>query len=264
MSGVGAGWEQRIRRAEQLAGDHGPAAPLLASYTRLLRGQKSVYDELVRVGRLAGSLARDAAVVGAAARGLVRMVAEHGPPVLAEEARLLIADGASGICDRLLAYGREPSAGDFFGKAILQPYGERLAETGTARTDRAAIRTANRCPACGGPPQLSFLEPTTAIAGDGGSRSLQCAGCLTVWPFRRVLCPSCGEEDERKLPYFHASGFAHLRLDACETCRRYMKTVDLTKLGVAVPLVDEVAGAPLDLWARERGYRKIELNLVGL
>ena len=32
----------------------------------------------------------------------------------------------------------------------------------------------------------------------------------------------------------------------------------------AVPLVDEVAGASLDLWAREHGYEKIELNLVGL
>jgi hypothetical protein len=31
-----------------------------------------------------------------------------------------------------------------------------------------------------------------------------------------------------------------------------------------VPLVDEVAAAPLDLWASERGYVKIELNLVGL
>ena len=43
-----------------------------------------------------------------------------------------------------------------------------------------------------------------------------------------------------------------------------MKSVDLSRLGLAVPLVDEVAGAPLDLWARERGYEKIELNLVGL
>jgi formate dehydrogenase maturation protein FdhE len=35
-------------------------------------------------------------------------------------------------------------------------------------------------------------------------------------------------------------------------------------MDVAVPVVDEVAGASLDLWALERGYQKIELNLVGL
>ena len=72
------------------------------------------------------------------------------------------------------------------------------------------------------------------------------------------------EEDERKTGYFHTPAFDHLRLDACESCKHYLKTVDLTKLGLAVPLVDEVAGAPLDLWARERGYEKIELNLLGL
>jgi formate dehydrogenase maturation protein FdhE len=29
-------------------------------------------------------------------------------------------------------------------------------------------------------------------------------------------------------------------------------------------VVDEVAAAALDVWAREHGYAKIELNLVGL
>ena len=75
---------------------------------------------------------------------------------------------------------------------------------------------------------------------------------------------SCGEEDERRLGYFHTAAFDHLRLDTCDTCRRYLKTVDLTRLGLAVPLVDEAAGASLDLWAREREYEKIELNLLGL
>jgi formate dehydrogenase maturation protein FdhE len=40
--------------------------------------------------------------------------------------------------------------------------------------------------------------------------------------------------------------------------------VDLTRLGHAQPLVDEVAAAPLDLWAVEHGYTKIALNLIGL
>ena len=51
---------------------------------------------------------------------------------------------------------------------------------------------------------------------------------------------------------------------ACDTCRRYLKSIDLTRLGTAVPIVDEVAGASLDLWALQHGYEKIELNLVGL
>jgi formate dehydrogenase maturation protein FdhE len=260
----GTAWDRRIRRAEHLAAARGPAASLMTFYARVLESQKTLYGQLTDAAGLSGALAHDAPAVSAAAQPLVRDVAQHGPPPLAEEARGLLADGVARISDRLFAYRRRPSDRDFFAKAILQPYGERLTDASIVRVDRDAIPADNRCPVCGGPPQLSFLEPTTAIAGDGGSRSLLCASCLTAWPFRRVRCPSCDEDDERKLAYFHADGLEHLRVDACETCRCYVKTVDLTRLGTAVPLVDEVAGASLDLWARERGYEKIELNLVGL
>jgi formate dehydrogenase maturation protein FdhE len=40
--------------------------------------------------------------------------------------------------------------------------------------------------------------------------------------------------------------------------------VDLTKNGRAEPLVDELASAPLDLWAREHGYAKLQSNLLGM
>ena len=64
--------------------------------------------------------------------------------------------------------------------------------------------------------------------------------------------------------YFHTPVLDHVRVDACDSCHHYLKTVDLTRLGLADPLVDEVAAAPLDVWAGEHGYEKIELNLVGL
>ena len=121
---------------------------------------------------------------------------------------------------------------------------------------------------------MSFLRRKSAAlrccaglairALEGGARALQCATCLTVWPFRRALCPQCGEEDERRLGYFSTPVFDHLRVETCDTCKHYLKCVDLTRLGVAVPLVDEVASATLDAWATEHGYTKIELNLVGL
>src|SRR4030095_5719393 len=143
----------------------------------------------------------------------------------------------------------------------MQPYASWLAESGGAPLDRQLPRAANPGPFCGGPPHAS-----TPGAGReaGGGGQLLCATCLTAWPFRRVVCVYCGEEDERKTGYFHTPVLDHLRVDACESCTHYLKTVDLTRLGLAVPLVDEVAGAPLDLWARERGYEKIELNLLGL
>jgi FdhE protein len=109
---------------------------------------------------------------------------------------------------------------------------------------------------------VSILE--VADTADGSSRRLQCASCLSAWEYRRILCPSCGNEDERTLGYYESPSVPHVRVDTCEQCGRYIKTVDLRRLGLAVPLIDEVAAAPLDVWASERGYEKIELNLVGL
>ena len=122
----------------------------------------------------------------------------------------------------------------------------------------------NRCPFCGGVPQLSMLHGAGGPL-EGGGR----VAPLRDMPHRVAVPPRAvralrrgGRAQARLLSVARVSII--LRIDACDTCRHYLKTVDLTRLGIAVPLVDEVAGAPLDVWAREQGYQKIELNLVGL
>jgi FdhE protein len=87
---------------------------------------------------------------------------------------------------------------------------------------------------------------------------------LSSWEFRRVVCAACGEENPARLSYFQTNEYEHVRIEACDSCKHYIKGVDLTRLGFAEPLVDDVATAALDLWAVEKGYTKIELNLVGL
>jgi len=255
-------WDRRIRRAEQLASDGGPAEALLAFYARLLRSQQTLYESLKT--QPLGAFDRDLASIRPAAWPLVREVGAHGPEPLAADARRLLANGESAVDEVLAEYWREPTDRQFFAKAILQPYAQSLVEQGVTLRDRVPARVENRCPRCGGAPQLSILETPLAAPGEGGTRLLLCATCLTPWPFRRVVCPQCGEEDERKLGYFQSPTFEHVRVDACESCRRYLKNIDLGRFGLAVPIVDEVAGAALDLWARDHGYEKIELNLVGL
>jgi len=66
------------------------------------------------------------------------------------------------------------------------------------------------------------------------------------------------------LPVYTASQFEHVRVEACDSCKSYIKTIDLTKNGYAVPIVDELATIPLTLWAQERGYSKLQPNLLGL
>ena len=74
----------------------------------------------------------------------------------------------------------------------------------------------------------------------------------------------CGEEDHAKLPVYTAEELKHVRVEACDSCRTYIKTVDMTKSGLAEPIVDEMAAIPLDVWAREQGYTKLQSNLMQL
>jgi FdhE protein len=116
------------------------------------------------------------------------------------------------------------------------------------------------CPFCGNKPVAAVLR----TEGDGGKRFLLCSQCLTEWEFRRLLCPNCGEEDKDKLPIYTAEEFPYVRVEACDTCHVYVKAIDLTKNGLAVPEVDELATPALDLWASEHGYAKLQANLFGL
>ncbi len=78
-----------------------------------------------------------------------------------------------------------------------------------------------------------------------------------------MLCPSCGEENHQKLPRYSAEDLKGIRVEACDTCHFYVKSIDLTVDGRAVPLVDEVAFATLDVWATEHSYKKVQPNLMG-
>ena len=96
-------------------------------------------------------------------------------------------------------------------------------------------------------------------------RHLLCSRCGGSWIHERTACPACGERSTAKLPIFaDPERLPTLRADACETCRRYLITVDGRKDPAAVPIADELVALPLDLHARERGFAKIVPNLMGI
>jgi FdhE protein len=147
----------------------------------------------------------------------------------------------------------------FLVEALLQPFAEAVATSGEW-APVAPSGGAIRCPACTGLPVVGVLREK----GHGAQRSFVCGLCFTEWPTLRLMCPACGEERFDRLPVFRAGGVGAARVDACDACRAYVKTIDLTEDGEAVPLVDDLASVPLDLWARGEGYARIRPNLLRL
>jgi formate dehydrogenase maturation protein FdhE len=250
-----ASWDARINRARELADRATATKELLTFYVTLLEAQKQVYESLrgLRDWLPSGSLAYDLNVLRDYAPAFLQSVSSVAPPALAEQ-----ADASDEL---LLHYWQDRSDKLFFAKAFLQPYAQWVVQSGALEPDPSRPET--RCPYCLGKPQVSFLQVIESGA-ESGNRNLVCATCLSTWEFRRVVCASCGEERPSKLGYFQTDEYDHVRIEACESCNSYLKGIDLTRLGFAVPLVDDVASAALDLWAAEKGYQKIELNLVGL
>jgi formate dehydrogenase maturation protein FdhE len=153
--------------------------------------------------------------------------------------------------DLLLAAPSSDEA-KFFWRVLMQPYAARFRKPGEGN--------GSRCPSCGGKPVVGALRGE----GDGAKRGLICHLCALEWPYRRVICANCGEEDKEKLPVYIAEQINYVRVEACDTCHTYLKSVDLTKDGFAVPEVDEIATVSLNIWADEHGYSKIETNILGM
>lgn len=258
-------WDARIKRAEELAQKVPATKELLTFYARLLETQKNIYESLrSRRGWLpSGSLSDDLPVLRDYLPALLQTVESSGSTPLAEQAGNLISASHEALDEMLLEYWQTRSDKQFFAKAFLQPYGQWLADSGARPINQDLTSSERSCPFCLGNPQVSFLSIAEPGA-ESGSRKLICATCLSSWAVGRVVCVYCGEERPFKLGYFRTEEYDHVRIETCDTCRHYIKGVDLNRFGFAVPLVDDVSAAALDIWALEMGYEKIELNLIGL
>lgn len=230
---------RRLERAAELEESNPEAAGILRFYRRIVEFQETI-----------------SANPRENIEPMLRMMARHAPEALAQSAEALLR--APEQWEALLRNDSTDPSSAFFAEVLLQPGLEEAARQSGIPT--SGVSLAGTCPYCVEPPLVAILRPE----GDGGKRSLLCGGCFTEWEFRRLLCPHCGEEDQKKLAVFTAEEFPHIRVEVCDTCRRYLKAIDLTRNGRAVPEVDELASVSLDLWAAGQGYEKARPNLFGM
>jgi formate dehydrogenase accessory protein FdhE len=268
----GTEYEARIRRAERLSSEHSFAAEFLDFYKHVAAFQKTLR---ANIAASSGAKSRsapaaelrdplDLTVLLPHFRGFLSPIEQHAPPALAKSAHQMSLLSSDSWVASLEAYWKHAGKYDqqvgalaqFLARAFLQPYAELRA----AQTPRAPqVVTVRVCPLCGSRPLMGVLR----VEGDSGKRFLLCSFCSQEWEFRRIHCPTCGEEAEGKLPVYVAEQLPHIRVEACDTCHFYIRTVDLTKDGHAIPLVDDLAAIPLTLWAHEKGYSRLQPNLLG-
>jgi len=136
----------------------------------------------------------------------------------------------------------------FFVEESLRPslefvtdlYGGRIAQIGWNE---------GYCPVCGRMPKIGHLVDKE------GKRHLFCSQCGFEWRFRRVKCPFCGNEEQQSLSYFTVEGDERYRVDVCDVCKHYIKTLDFRNAGEEAILdVEDVATLHLDMLAHEEGY----------
>ena len=261
-----ARFEARAARADALADAPSSGREPLRFAAGLFRAQAGAAAGMLELhGRepLTGALERDLPRVEPALRTVLRFLARSGPVALRDAAAQRAAEPADLFAARLRTAwtGGPEERQDFLSHAVLRAYAETLVHAGVA-LDRPREPGSGRCPACGAPPSICFRREMSG--SDGASRFLGCGLCGTEWQTNRVRCPSCGETDPQKLPGWQSEAHPAARVEACETCHRYVKSVDLTLDARAVPEVDELRSLSLDLWAIERGYVRLEPGLAGL
>jgi FdhE protein len=109
------------------------------------------------------------------------------------------------------------------------------------------------CPICGSEPFIAELRKD-------GARFLICSFCGYDWRFKRLQCPFCENEEPKGYRYFYTEneGKAY-RVDVCEKCKRYIKTIDTNEVDEAIPSLEDIGTLHLDILAQKEGYTKEQM-----
>jgi formate dehydrogenase maturation protein FdhE len=260
-SGVAVEFGRRAQRAEALALERESARELLRFVAGLSRAQgraAGVLEQLHQAEPWSGELRRDVDRVLGPVREVLRFASDHGPPPLATEAAARAIEEDAVARARLVAYW-DGEAEDYLSRAVLRPWAEVLSRAGV-RPNRPLV--ASRCAFCGGGPWVASRRGEGNM--QGAARFLHCALCGGSWQISRILCAACGEKNPDRLPAYSTEEYPEARIEACETCHKYVKSIDLTTDARRVPEVDDLSSLALDLWALEKGYSRIEPGPAGL
>lgn len=113
------------------------------------------------------------------------------------------------------------------------------------------------CPVCGHWPSLAH------IYADGGQRTLWCMHCDTRWPFPRLQCSYCLNDNQDELGLISPESDSPFRMQVCADCRRYLKEIRSSESTDKFSFDENYLKThALDLLAQEEGYTQPPLLLA--
>lgn len=143
-------------------------------------------------------------------------------------------------------------------QAAMTPSLERVAEELESRIDHSATWSHGHCPICGSMPIMTDLREKE------GFRYNICGFCHGEYRVTRLQCPFCLEKDTAKLEYYEAEEEPGLRINACKTCKLYIKQTDFRNLDrKSLPLIDDMESLALDVVARDKKFKRPTLSAWG-
>jgi FdhE protein len=201
--------------------------------------------------RIIPILRQHAAGAGSVAEKLLA-AEKSGKVSLRELVRAVVAGNGDYLTEAAEIIGTGTTELIFIVLVLARPLMRRLARNVRSKEGFEGI-SGDRCPICGGAPLMA------RIGRDDGKRILECSLCGTEWVAKRIRCLACGNEDNASLGYIYLEENA-CRIDKCDKCHTYLKTVDERKKSenkIRALRVEDVVSLHLDVLAEEKGYHSL-------
>ncbi len=209
------------------------------------------------LGKLIGLLRQSGGPMGKAAN-CIKQVFDSGELTPADLFKKFLDEDSSFFDHWAERTPEAPKALMFLAFASISPSIEAAASILAEKLPEMKVPPVGTCPVCGSFPLISSLKEKQ------GLRHATCSFCRHEYRIKRIACPVCGEDEQKKLTFFTVEEEPGFRVDVCKTCKTYIKTIDFRKLDrIAFPVLDDLDSLALDYLAAEQGYRRATLSAWG-
>ncbi|MDI6728868.1 MAG: formate dehydrogenase accessory protein FdhE [Thermodesulfovibrionales bacterium] len=114
-----------------------------------------------------------------------------------------------------------------------------------------------KCPVCNAKPSIASID-------EENRRKLFCSFCGTSGYFKRIGCPVCLNADTSKLNIITIEDEKGFRIDTCDACGSYIKTIEAGLMNELSPDIADLISLSLDIIAQGKGYRRNSPNPLGM